>query len=333
MANTKDYAMREMIIDKFLSTGGEYTRAELHALVNKHLVSRAMRPVSSMQTILNDINEMNEKFFRVYDKKCILYRDHHHKRYYRYSSEVKSIYNRELLPEEIEKINEVKTLLKGLHSTLAFDWIDEMMARFDQNIMGGDRMVVSFEDGSKKDAEFFMPLFNAITNKQAVRLVYQKFGAEPTERLVHPYFLKQYRRRWYTFVHDERREGIVCFALDRILSAVVQPDEPFVETDVDFNHYFDDIVGVTNYADGSVERVVLRVDPWVANYLQTSPIHPSQHITHDGQGEWTVTLDVKLNHELEQELLFYGEHVRVVVPEALREKMDLRISKMARNKV
>ena len=43
MANTKDYAMREMILDRCFSTGKEYTREELMAIVNKELEQRDMR--------------------------------------------------------------------------------------------------------------------------------------------------------------------------------------------------------------------------------------------------------------------------------------------------
>lgn len=44
-----------------------------------------------------------------------------------------------------------------------------------------------------------------------------------------------------------------------------------------------------------------------------------------------VTLDVIVNHELEQELLFYGEHLTVLEPVSLREKMQERIKKMCSN--
>jgi hypothetical protein len=56
MANTKDYSMREMIIDQCLSTGREFTREELQEAVNKGLQSRDMLPIKSKVTILQDIN-------------------------------------------------------------------------------------------------------------------------------------------------------------------------------------------------------------------------------------------------------------------------------------
>ena len=81
---TKDYSMREMIIDQCLGTGREYTREELQAAVNKALESRGMLPIKSKVTILQDINEMNEKFYRIYGDYGIVTEQKGRKTYYRY---------------------------------------------------------------------------------------------------------------------------------------------------------------------------------------------------------------------------------------------------------
>jgi DnaJ-class molecular chaperone len=99
---TKEYAMREMIIDQCLGTGREFTREELQAEVNKGLESRGMLPVRSKGTILQDIGEMNEKFYRVYQMYGIVSEQRGRKHYYRYRDGIESIYNRELTAEEIE---------------------------------------------------------------------------------------------------------------------------------------------------------------------------------------------------------------------------------------
>ena len=44
---TKEYSMREMIIDQCLGTGREYTREELQTTVNGALESRGMLPTGS----------------------------------------------------------------------------------------------------------------------------------------------------------------------------------------------------------------------------------------------------------------------------------------------
>lgn len=329
MANTKDYSMREMIIDKYLSTGKEFTRMEIQELINKHLAERGMIPVTSKATVIGDLHEMNAKFSQRYGKDGIVYEDRHCKRYYRYADGISSIYNSELTADEVEKLLEVRTLLKGLHGMPNSDWLEEMTVRFDQNMMGGNRTVVFFEDGAKKDAEFFQTVFDAIVNKRVLKLCYRKFKSEPSERLICPYFLKQYNQRWYMYVHDEKREGIICFALDRIQWLKVMEDEQFVEADVDLDNYLDHIVGVTLPKDGKVERIVLKVDDWVADYLKTAPIHQSQQIELADDGSYRLTLDLIVNHELEQELLVYGEHVTVMEPAAFRERMADRIKRLA----
>ena len=85
--------MREMIIDQCLGTGREYTREELQAAVNKALESRGMLPVKSKVTILQDINEMNEKFYRIYDEYGIVSERRGRKTFYRYRDGIGSIYN------------------------------------------------------------------------------------------------------------------------------------------------------------------------------------------------------------------------------------------------
>ena len=48
---TKDYSMREMIIDQCLGTGREYTREELMVIVNKELERRDMMCNCLMRSI------------------------------------------------------------------------------------------------------------------------------------------------------------------------------------------------------------------------------------------------------------------------------------------
>ena len=329
MANTKDYSMREMILDQCFGTGKEYTREELMAIVNDELKRRDMQPIRSRNTFSLDINEMNAKFENLYGSVGIVFEDRHKKRYYRYRDGIESIYSRELTAEEVKKLHEVRSLLQGLRGMPEMGWLDQMTARFDQRAMGASHPIASFEDSTEGDAKFFLSLFNAIAQKQTVNILYQRFGQESKERIIYPYYLKQYRRRWYLFATILDHEYITCFSLDRILSFAKNNTEPYVHTDVDFNHFFDDIVGVTHPVDGQVEHIVLRGDNWVEYYLRTLPIHPLQQLESLGDEGCRVTLDVMINNELIQELAFYGDHLRVESPKRLREKMVER----ARNQI
>ena len=310
--------MREMIIDQCLSTGREFTREELQEAVNKGLQSRDMLPIKSKVTILQDINEMDEKFRRMYGTSGIVFEDRGRKRYYRYRDGIESIYNRELTSDEIEKLQEVRSLLQGLHGMPQMEWLDQVSVRFDQNIMGPERHIASFEEGTAGDSQFFLQLFEAVNLKQVLTIEYRRFGLESKERIIHPYFLKQFMRRCYLCATIEGKEFITIFALDRILSVRKNTEVAFRETDI---HYFDDIVGVTHPDNGVVEQIVIEGDSWAEYYLRTLPIHPLQQLESLGEKGCRVTLSLMVNRELEREILSYGEHLKVIAPEHLRERM------------
>ena len=318
--------MREMIIDQCLGTGREFTREELQEAVNKGLQSRDMLPIKSKVTILQDINEMDEKFRRMYGTSGIVYEDRGRKRYYRYRDGIESIYNRELTSDEIEKLQEVRSLLQGLHGMPQMEWLDQVSVRFDQNIMGQKRHIASFEEGTAGDSQFFLQLFEAVNLKQVLTIEYRRFGLESKERIIHPYFLKQFMRRWYLCATIEGKEFITIFALDRILSVRKNTEVAFRETTIDFNHYFDDIVGVTHPDNGVVEQIVIEGDSWAEYYLRTLPIHPLQQLESQGEKGCRVTLSLMVNRELEREILSYGEHLKVIAPEHLRERMRLLLA-------
>lgn len=325
MANTKDYSMREMVLDRCFSTGREFTREELMGEVNHELELRGMLPILSRNTFSLDINEMNSKFSNMYGCKGIVWEQRGRKRYYRYRNGIESIYSRELTAEEVEKLQEVRRLLQGLRGMFQMDWVDQVTARFDQRAMGASHPIASFEDGTEGDAKHFLTLFNAIAQKQTLTIVYQRFGLESKERIIFPYYLKQYRRRWYLFATIVDHEFVTCFSLDRILSACANKEVEYQDTSVDFTHYFDDIVGVSHPDNAEVERVVLKGDRWVEYYLRTLPIHPLQQLESLGEEGCRVTMDVMVNNELMQELAFYRDHLRVEAPQHLRDKLTTHL--------
>ena len=66
--------------------------------------------------------------------------------------------NRELTIDEIEKLQEVRSLLQGLRGMSQLEWIDQMSARFDQQIMSPKQTIASFEEGTAGDSRFFIAI-------------------------------------------------------------------------------------------------------------------------------------------------------------------------------
>lgn len=174
-------------------------------------------------------------------------------------------------------------------------------------------------------------LWEALQTGRCVAFRYQKFSENPdseTLRRVEPSLLFEYRNRWYLDCYDLTAHQPRTFGLDRLHNLTLT-DQPIHtarngQRTTDRRH----VIGVTSPADAEPERVVLRVQATEANYLKTLPMHSSQQIIQE-TGDFTdFALTVILNHELEREVLAFGELVEVLEPIALREKIRGRVSEL-----
>jgi hypothetical protein len=109
-------------------------------------------------------------------------------------------------------------------------------------------------------------------------------------------------------------------ALDRIVKFSIA-NVPFEENDkIDYETYFNDIVGVTH--DGKhpdVEHVVLKFPKGRFPYVVSKPIHHSQQIVSSDDG--ILSIDVRVNQELEQTIFSFGQQVEVLAPEWFRDQI------------
>lgn len=158
--------------------------------------------------------------------------------------------------------------------------------------------------------------------------MYRKFSPEPAfdyPRLIEPGLLFEYRNRWYLDGFDAVERKPRTFGLDRITNLKLT-DQPIQQTDIetlrtDRQH----AIGVTCPPDLEPQRVVLRFQSSEANYVRSLPLHGSQQIIQEGPDFVDVELTVILNHELDREILAFGELVEVLEPQVLRERMTERV--------
>nr|DAX93126.1 MAG TPA: WYL domain protein [Bacteriophage sp.] len=108
-------------------------------------------------------------------------------------------------------------------------------------------------------------------------------------------------------------------ALDRILELAPAKDEPYYgNSNFDPSTFFDDIVGVTKGINQHPEEVRFWVNPEHAPYVLTKPIHKSQHLIEQREdGSMVFQITVVINHELQREILGFGDGIRVLYPASL----------------
>lgn len=148
---------------------------------------------------------------------------------------------------------------------------------------------------------------------------------------MHPYHVKQYNNRWFLFGLEEESGRVMNKALDRIQKIAPAPKVTFKpNTQIDFNHFFDDIVGVS-VPDETVqkEHIVLRLTENRYPYVASKPLHPSQKIVDEANR--LISIDVKPTKELDQKILSFGPDMVVLQPLAYREHIKEKIETALKN--
>lgn len=241
--------------------------------------------------------------------------------FYRYSEKGYSINNQPLTDAEINQLKEATFMLSRFKGMPSFEWIDEIISRLEDkfHLVGNADSVIGFEQNQYlKGLEYLSDIFNSIINKQCLRIVYRNFKGDENCWDIHPYYLKQYNTRWFLFGMNDEYKNITNVPLDRIVS-IEQTAFVYIGTDIDFEEYFDDIIGVTFPKDKELVSVRLKICESRFPYVTSKPIHWSQKVV-DAERN-IIEIDVIPNKELTALLLSYGSDVEVLSPKCVRNEI------------
>lgn len=278
-------------------------------------------PLVSRRTIYYDINEIEE----IYKTEIERIPDGR-RTYYRYSDPNFTIEHAPISDDEMHKLQETILMLNRFRSQ--FPWMEDLLTELQTkfHIDGHTESIIGFEnDEYIEGREYIEPLFQYILNKQAIKVVYKPFGKSEISWILHPYYIKQYNNRWFLFALNEEMQKITNIPLDRIISIEPAKKRYIPNTDIDFNEYFDDVVGVT-IPNGQVETITLQFSSKRFPYELSKAIHPSRVIRDKEKG--IIEIKVIPNKELISQLLWFGEDVEVLSPESIRDQLKAKIEQM-----
>jgi len=328
MSINKNALLRYQVLDRcFRNTGRKYFWEDLLNEINKAL-EEFNGPSSGIKRrqLFDDIKfmESDQGWAIPLDRK-----KDGRKVYYRYLDPEFSISNQPLNESEIFQIEAAISVLSRFAGAPQFEAVQEMLPIL-KDRLGLDhtsKEVIGLESNiDLKGIEYLSRLYDAIIKEEVLEIEYQDFKSDkPFKLTFHPYYLKQYNNRWFVFgLNQERDIPTWNLALDRIQS-IEQNRGKYIPTNIDWNDYFYDIIGVTKHHDREVEQVMLEFSEEMAPYIKTKPIHPSQ------KSQWVddklrVTIEVIPNYELESVILSFGEKVRIAAPKHLQEKIRNRFT-------
>ena len=324
MPVVKQKLIRHQALDScFRNRNKRYYIEDLLDACNRALTRYECTPVS-VRTVKYDINE----FEALYHVNVEHLRDAYGRVYYRYEDPDFSIRQLPLNEEELSTLKDTVLMLSRLKGLPQFGWMTELLTKVEVEMQQSEHTanVISFDANPYVTGlEYLESLFNYIINQQAIELNYQPFGKPEVHWTLSPYHIKQYNNRWFLFAADEHGR-IVNVALDRIVA--IEPSiAKYQPTDIDFEEYFDDVIGVS-IPDVPAEHVLLKFSQNRLPYVLSKPLHPSQKTKDKSNG--IIEITVKPNRELMAILLEFGDDVEVLQPEHLRQEIQEKIKKMQR---
>ena len=174
-------------------------------------------------------------------------------------------------------------------------------------------------------------IIQAIRDKRMLEIMYQSFAQdEPFEAVLEPYFLQQYKRRWYLFARDNQHkyEGPHVFALDRMTAATISKKPFKLPKSFDPQAFISPRYGISRGKDENPEHIKLKATPGQANYLRTLPLHDSQQEVERTKEYSIFTYYLVPNYEFTHDILSFGESVEVLEPAGVRDEIIEEINKL-----
>jgi len=250
---------------------------------------------------------------------------------YYYSKPNYSIFQVPLTGPDVAVLHQSLHALRAIRGVGLATALDDIIRRLEARLALTDSVVpvptiLQFEEApTYTGTPWLQPLYDAVQRRQPVRLGYQSYRAvAATEQEVHPYLLKSYQHRWFLLGYSPAKAGLQVFALDRV-RACADATATYVPGTVDFDTYFQHVLGPTVPAGQAPVTVRLRVAHGRAPYLQTKPLHPSQREGASTPDGLELTLHLVPNPELVTRLLSFGADVEVLAPATLRATMCKRL--------
>ena len=259
-------------------------------------------------------------------------------KYYRYADPDYSFTDSPLKDDDLKLMGDTVEMLRQFGGFSAFAGMEDVLGRLEDHVSSmrhKRRPVILLEKNDDlRGLKYIEPLYKAIIAKTPVKIIYKSFKSRDMQKFIFsPYFLKEFRNRWFVYGWKKGAGMIFNLALDRIHEMGAAPGEEYQEnTVIDPDTFFDNLIGVTKNINDKAHKVRFWAAPGQVPYIETKPFHKSQFVVQRNEdGSAIFQMEVVLNYELEKDLLGFGEGVKVLAPRQLVHNMSKRLRQAAEN--
>ena len=259
-------------------------------------------------------------------------------KYYRYADPDYSFTDSPLTDDDLKLMGDTVEMLRQFGGFSAFAGMEDVLGRLEDHVssMRHKRkpVILLEKNDDLRGLKYIEPLYKAIIAKTPVKIIYKSFKSRDMQKLIFsPFFLKEFRNRWFVYGWKKGAGMLFNLALDRIHEMGNAPGEEYIENKVvDPDTFFDNLIGVTKNINDKAHRVRFWAAPGQVPYIETKPLHKSQFVVQRNEdGSAIFQMEVVLNYELEKDLLGFGEGVKVLAPRQLVHNMSKRLRQAAEN--
>ena len=250
------------------------------------------------------------------------------KKFYRYSEPDFSIKNIPVNENDIKVMNDAVQILKQFKDFSIFKEMNGVIQKLEDSVYASKQKAIIHLDKNErlKGLEFIDTLYDAILNKNVLKIEYKSFKARETNYyIIHPQLLKEYNNRWFLITWDEMT--YLTLALDRVIS-IEKINAEYIDKNIDGDHFFKEVIGVTVSQRNRPMNVIFWIDKNNAPYVKTKPFHHSQEIIEELEDGTVFKISVQINFELERVILGFGESIKIIQPTKLKKRIihKLRIA-------
>ena len=183
------------------------------------------------------------------------------------------------------------------------------------------------------DLTLFGKLAEAVLNQHEVSFSYRKLGDKKSiKRRLRPYHVGEIDGGWYVVGHDNMRDGLRTFAIQRIKGLNVLKTTFERPADFQIGQHLGGSIGVWDHNEAATEEIVVVVTGWMARIVQERLWHPTQTTRAlDDHGE-KVELRMQLGNleEAKYLILSWGRDALVVKPKKLRDAVKKEAAAVVR---
>ncbi|WP_197091689.1 helix-turn-helix transcriptional regulator [Sphingobacterium endophyticum] len=254
--------------------------------------------------------------------------------YYRYSDRNYSLAMQQINPIEADLLKTTLDMLGRFKGLPQFDFVQELGLKLKKNFQLEDLDECIFFDQNEylKNLHLLGDLLKFIQQKHVLQVVYKSFNQNKEEAfLIHPYFLKQYNKRWFLFGQRDSFDSWTNLALDRMTTFEAAGGIIFIPPRETHDVYFEDIVGVSKPIGTVCQFIKIKIVKSLWPYIDSKPFHPSQTVVERTDTYKTIQLEVVPNYEFYAQVLGLGSAVEILGPmevrAVIRQKLEENVKR------